>query len=234
MRGKCTKEREKEVGGVPIGNTGRVEHYVCKDEAWKIAEDSDIVEQESPCAEHTGEYMSIILDVTAPAAKPVDFICDGTSWREPDSFEVVTKQLCYEKNENLLVDDFVCENGKWRNATEIEKSCGACSKESYNETCFNIDADYICEDNSWRVASDVESVYGLCMDSVDKFIGIDYGADIFGFVICKSDMWERVTSIDDVRNGICFLNDDSETWYFDTTEFICQEGVWTEVPEVGN
>ena len=120
---------------------------------------------------------------------------------------------------------FICGDGAWRKATDIEK-------DTYEKKCdedgkivfgnVNKECPYDCDGNSWRKATEVEGVLGGCVES--RFDEVAEALE--SHYICENRQWRKATDIEkdtykwkpgkdgDVKNGDvvktnCYVFEDS-------------------------
>ena len=231
VAGLCYKERNGERIRLVSDEITSELYYKCANNVWT----------QSNAAEYTyGECKGAFLDSIVQLSDLEKYICQDTGWHRFNLIELGLG-ICNAEQQNVMSSSpyvigpntNVCDNGKWRVATDIERAGGVCTEEIKGKTdSIHTPAEFYTCDKYWRIATDDEILHarlGECdiwgaMNKVDTTL-----------YVCDTDGWRTADSIEQ-HIGFCDMYDNTGTIKTeeDTITYICTKNGWkvAEPPEL--
>jgi uncharacterized protein (TIGR02145 family) len=155
--------------------------------------------------DNSGELDDIYNHVAAWNLGPVPYFQDYVRdyWRKIYGLEVCTDDLegvvvgteNYASSYSMLsLTRFICESGRWRVASDLQKDTykwGKCDEGEIRDGSITGEK-YICveKEGSWRGAYDVEIALGGCTAAIEKDDSKNAGYFDENWYICKNRIWE--------------------------------------------
>ena len=137
--------------------------------------------------------------------------------------EVYREPECGKSNEGDTYyknRPYVCEDGDWREITELEARIGYCSKANLKDTIAYKDTTYICDTLSWRKRT-LNDAHGQCTDAKAGdsiyYEGTNY--------VCKSGYWLTFND-KEKRLGLCNKKRLGELVIENDSYLICKDYEW--------
>ena len=223
VAGLCYKERDGERIRLVSDEISSGLYYKCANNVWT----------HSNAAEYTyGECKGAFLDSIVQLSDLEKYICQDTGWHRFNLIELGLG-ICNAEQQNVMSSSpyvigpntNVCDNGKWRDATDIERAGGVCTEEIKGKTdSIHTPAEFYTCDKYWRIATDDEILHarlGECdiwgaMNKVDTIL-----------YACDTDGWRTADSIEQ-HIGFCDMYDRTGTIKTeeDTITYICTKNGW--------
>ena len=190
-------------------------NYYCDAEKWNITDDVQ--------CPYSSKGTRFYYDDTL-------FVCND-KWKVAtmDDLEIACVDSIAGQVQAMNGKRYLCEKGKWREATALESSIGFCSKKNLGsiDTLFNpnVSIDYFCDSTGWRRAVNVDYL-GKCDSSAyyneKSFKGVKYVCRVGG-------SWNTLTKLEDSL-GVCSPKRtgtvDTITIEKDTTFYYCDSTSW--------
>lgn len=223
VAGLCYKERNGERIRLVSDEITSGLYYKCANNVWT----------QSNAAEYTyGECKGAFLDSIVQLSDLEKYICQDTGWHRFNLIELGLG-ICNAEQQNVMSSSpyvigpntNVCDKGKWRDATDIERAGGVCTEEIKGKTdSIHTPAEFYTCDKYWRIATDDEILHarlGECdiwgaMNKVDTTL-----------YVCDTDGWRTADSIEQ-HIGFCDMYDNTGTIKTeeDTITYICTKNGW--------
>ena len=204
------------------------EYYVCRAGTWNAITETQFELKE--CTEKRElEYVKTKSEEY--------FICTSKQWKEIDAVTYELK-FCTEKRAKEFAKteksgNQVCEwdgdEGKWREATELESELGVCGGNSVKADSIYKTKDgayYQCSAAEWgksdQLTYEMQDA-GECTEKNDKAL---FETESLGLYVCDEKSW-RKASADEVELGLCGESNQEAFVQLKSGEYrVCLSGTW--------
>ncbi|WP_298771315.1 FISUMP domain-containing protein [uncultured Fibrobacter sp.] len=202
--GTCDKKRKGEVlKNQNKASVNAEEYYICKSKSWQVASDieKDTYKWLDPTAKRTEKDGDVRY---GDVVKTNCYVFEDGAWRSGNANDCsLDLRGCTTLRQNTVglgSDDVwhICDNKKWRNATDIEKDTSGWLPGSDGDSKVgNVNSNncYVFENNVWRSGNESDCSLKLrgCTALRQDTVGL--GSDDV-WHICDNKKWRNATDIE--------------------------------------
>ena len=223
--GYCTGKTE----GKKYKQTSPKKYWVCSNYAW--TEVDSLTYEFGACTEALlGVKKS--LDPTKLSYECRLKSNGSYAWVQMTFDEEYGNTPCTDEIQDKVVMDHICNNGKWRDITNLEKKLGkTCTKTNIGERAKNNGYYYACKDIGWTSISAAIYDLGVCNEENANAVGVYNKVEY----LCQDGSWsipDKLTSIQ-----TCSYSDRGKIGSYDGHIYKCLNdggrGAWEWIGNVG-
>ena len=223
--GVCNNKNEYSIESLDDGDK-----FVCEDGLWRKA---DEIESELGMCQALPK-MGAVYKLTLRGST-LYYTCNNQmEWEQTDelAYNIYKLGTCSSSNnltmkESASMGNYVCENGTWRKATDIENQFGVCTSARTSDTAVVSTELYVCENEHWRQATAVEKLIGVCSSAKEgKYVAYSRagsGGLSWSYYQCNNLRWKGVSRGAYLYNTPESCNADAkrDTLTFENEKYYC-------------
>ncbi|MBR5693359.1 MAG: hypothetical protein IKX42_06665 [Fibrobacter sp.] len=128
---------------------------------------------------------------------------------------------------SVSMGNYVCENGSWRKATDIENVAGVCTSARTSDSAVVSGELYVCSNEHWRYATEYENQIGVCTSAREGEYAIysyyESGETLNKYYQCTNLKWGEVSRSTYLYNkpGTCNSTTKKDTLTLSGVKYYC-------------